>query len=45
MIRIFKALVVLAVLVLIGVTIYAYLGDMEPERREVREPVELNVGQ
>lgn len=43
MARIFKALLTLAVLGFIALTGYAYVGDMSPERSEVRLPVELTV--
>lgn len=45
MFRILKAILILALLGVIGLTGYAYLGDMTPERSDVSEPVELNVGQ
>jgi hypothetical protein len=40
--RIIKALVVLVILAFIGVTGYAYLGDLTPVQGEVRKPVVLN---
>lgn len=40
--RIFKALLVLAVLGFIGLTGYAYLGDLSPAQGEVKVPVTLN---
>lgn len=43
MARIFKALLTLAVLGFIGLTGYAYLGNMDPQQSEVRLPVELTV--
>lgn len=43
MLRILKALIVLAVIGFVGLTGYAYLGDMTPQRTDVSEPVELNV--
>ncbi|MGB3314053.1 MAG: hypothetical protein WBB85_06550 [Albidovulum sp.] len=45
MFRILKVILILAILAVIGLTGYAYLGDMTPERSDVSEPVELNVGQ
>ena len=41
--RIFKVLLFLLVLGFIGLTGYAYLGDLSPEQSEMREPVTLNV--
>ncbi len=40
--RIFKVLLFLVVLGFIGLTGFAYLGDLTPDQSEVREPVELN---
>lgn len=40
--RILKAVVVLAILGFLGLTGYAYLGDLTPDRSEVRQPVSLN---
>lgn len=40
--RIFKVLLFLVVLGFIGLTGFAYLGDLSPDQSEVREPVELN---
>ena len=40
--RIFKALLVLALLGFIGLTGYAYLGDLSPAQGEVKVPVTLN---
>ncbi|MDB6178063.1 hypothetical protein PAF17_11175 [Paracoccus sp. Z330] len=37
--RLIKLLVVLILAGLIGLVGYAYLGDMEPQRQEVRSPV------
>lgn len=42
MARIIKALFFLAVLGLIGLTGYAYLGDLSPAKAEVKVPVTLN---
>ncbi|MCX7888261.1 MAG: hypothetical protein N2422_00840 [Rhodobacteraceae bacterium] len=43
MARLIKALFLLAVLALVGLAGFAYLGDLEPEQTEVRQPVTLNV--
>lgn len=40
--RIFKALLVLAVLGFVGLTGYAYLADLRPAQGEVKVPVTLN---
>jgi hypothetical protein len=40
--RIFKALVFLVVIGFIGLTAYAYLGDLGPVQSEVKQPVVLN---
>lgn len=40
--RIIKALLVLALLALIGLTGFAYLGDLSPDQGEVKVPVTLN---
>jgi len=40
--RIIKALVVLVILGFIGLTIFAYLGDLTPDQGEVTKPVVLN---
>ncbi|PRY95337.1 hypothetical protein BCF33_0955 [Hasllibacter halocynthiae] len=39
--RLFKVLIVLAVLGIIALAAFAYLGDIEPEPRETRVPVLL----
>jgi len=41
--RIFKVILFLLVLGFIGLTGYAYLGDLSPQQSETREPVTLNV--
>jgi len=41
--RVFKVLLFLLVLGIIGLSGYAYLGDLSPERSETRVPVILNV--
>ncbi|MCB2126943.1 MAG: hypothetical protein H6897_10805 [Rhodobacteraceae bacterium] len=43
MLRILKVIFILAVVGFAGIAGYAYLGDMTPERSEVRTPVELDV--
>ena len=45
MFRILKVILILALLGFVGLSGYAYLGDMTPQRSDVSEPVELNVGQ
>ncbi|WP_268894632.1 hypothetical protein [Paragemmobacter ruber] len=40
--RIIKGLLVLAILGFIGLTGYAYLGDMRPDQAEVTVPVTLD---
>lgn len=40
--RIFKALIFLVIIGFIGLTAYAYLGDLAPEQSEVTQPVVLN---
>ncbi|WP_269434809.1 hypothetical protein [Cochlodiniinecator piscidefendens] len=40
--RIIKAVIFLVVIGFLGVTTYAYLGDMSPEQVEVRESVTLD---
>lgn len=39
--RLIKVLGVLILAAAIGLTAYAYLGDMEPVRQEVRSPVPI----
>ena len=39
----FKFVFVLAILAGIGLVGYAYLGDLSPDQRDMREPVLLNV--
>lgn len=43
MLRILKIILLLAIIGFVGLAGYAYLGDMAPERSEVRTPVELDV--
>lgn len=40
--RIIKVLVVLVILGFIGLTVFAYLGDLRPQQSEVKKPVVLN---
>ncbi|WP_333814877.1 hypothetical protein [Tabrizicola sp.] len=40
--RIIKVLVVLVILGFIGLTVFAYLGDLAPQQSEVKKPVVLN---
>ncbi|MCB2135110.1 MAG: hypothetical protein KDE08_04070 [Rhodobacteraceae bacterium] len=44
MLRLLKLMILLLFMGFVGLTGYAYLGDMAPERRDISEPVELNVG-
>jgi hypothetical protein len=43
--RIIKALVVLLIFAFIGLTVYAYLGDLTPVQSEVKMPVVLNANE
>lgn len=43
MLRLLKLIIFLTLVAFIGLTGYAYLGDMTPDRAEISEPVELNV--
>lgn len=40
--RLFKFLLILVVLAIIGLIGFAFLGDLSPDRTEVRIPVELD---
>lgn len=42
--RLIKLLVVLVLAAVIALVGYAYLGDMEPNRREIREPIAIQDG-
>lgn len=44
MVRLFKLLALLAIIGLIAVIGYAYLGDLQPDRVEVNKPVQLVPG-
>lgn len=41
--KLLLVLVVLAAIAFVGLLVYAYFGDMTPERGEISEPVILNV--
>lgn len=43
--RIIKALVVLVILGFIGLTVFAYLGDLGPDQKEVTKEIKLNADQ
>lgn len=43
--RIIKALLFLVILGFVGLTVYAYLGDLTPVQGEVKKPVVLNADQ
>ena len=45
MFRILKALITLVLFTFLGLVAYAYLGDLQPQRNDVVQPVELNVDQ
>ncbi len=40
--RFLRGILYLAILAMIGLVAYAYLGDLSPEQRETRLPVTLN---
>ncbi|MCJ1900409.1 MULTISPECIES: hypothetical protein [Paracoccus] len=42
--RLLKVVVVLVILILAGLAGYAYFGDMSSDPREMRMPVELDLG-
>jgi hypothetical protein len=42
MMRLFKALLFLSIAGFIGVTGYAYLGDMNPQSEDINQPVSLD---
>lgn len=42
--RIIKALILLMIAGFIGLSVYAYLGDLAPAQTEVSKPVVLNAG-
>lgn len=44
MVRILKLLLFLFVAGFVALAGFAYLGDMAPQRTDVSQPVELNVG-
>lgn len=41
--RLLKIIVVLVILAVLGLTAYAYLGDMGPRQQEMRKSVPLNI--
>ena len=41
--RLLKILAVLVIAALIGLTAYAYLGDMDPRAAQMRQPVSLDL--
>lgn len=43
MVRVIKLFIYLIILGGIGLAGYAYLGDLSPQRSDVRAPVKLNV--
>jgi len=43
MFRLLKLLVFLALIGFVGLTGYAYLGDLSPEQSEINQPVTLDV--
>jgi hypothetical protein len=43
--RIIKTLLLLVILGFLGLTVYAYLGDLTPDQGEVKKPVVLNADQ
>lgn len=45
MFRLIKALMTLALIALVGLVAYAYLGDLAPAQDDFSLPVELNVAQ
>lgn len=42
--RIIKALILLMIAGFLGLSVYAYLGDLTPEQSQVTKPVVLNAG-
>lgn len=42
--RLVKLVVFLAVIAFLGLTGYAYLGDLSPDQTQIVKPVTLNVG-
>lgn len=43
MVRILKILVMICVLGILGLTGYAYLGNMAPVRQDINQPVDIDV--
>lgn len=44
MVRLLKLVVVLAVFAFVGLVGYAYLGDLTPSPKEIRQPVAIDAG-
>ena len=44
MFRLIKILFYLAIVLVVAVIGFAYLGDLTPDRNDVVEPVEINAG-
>lgn len=44
MARLLKLVMILAVLAFAGLAGYAYLGDLSPAQKEIRQPVTLDAG-
>ncbi|MFM2355736.1 MAG: hypothetical protein RLZZ528_1472 [Pseudomonadota bacterium] len=42
--QLLKFLLILVAIAFLGVVGYAYLGNMVPEQTDVRQPVELQIG-
>jgi hypothetical protein len=42
--RLLKFILVLVGIALLGIVGYAYLGNMAPDQTDVRQPVELRIG-
>ena len=42
MLKLLKFVVILAIIGFVGLVGFAYLGDLDPESRDVSEPVDLN---
>lgn len=45
MMKVIKAVLVLAIFAVVGLVGYAYLADLSPDQSEVRVPVVLNADQ
>lgn len=42
MLKLLKFIAIIAIVGFIGLVAFAYLGDLNPESRDVSEPVDLN---